>query len=56
MLRPVVWSALALLLPVVGARAEETLQAPGLPERVKVERTQFEVIVWPPKDDVAACL
>jgi len=55
MLRPIGWSALALLLPVVGARAEETLQAPGLRERVKVERTQFEVIVWPPKDDVAAC-
>jgi hypothetical protein len=55
MLRPVVWSALALLLPVVGARAEQTLQAPGAPERVKVERTQFEIIVWPPKDDVAAC-
>jgi hypothetical protein len=55
MLRPIAWSALALLLPVVGARAEETLQAPGLQERVKVERTQFEVIVWPPKDDVAAC-
>jgi hypothetical protein len=50
-----VWSALALLLPVVGVRAEETLQAPQLKERVKVERTQFEVIVWPPKDDVAAC-
>ena len=55
MLRPILWSTLALLLPVVGARAEETLQAPGLRERVKVERTQFEVIVWPPKDDVAAC-
>lgn len=55
MLRPIGCSALALLLPVVGARAEETLQAPGLTERVKVERTQFEVIVWPPKDDVAAC-
>jgi len=55
MLRRIGWSALALLLPVVGARAEETLQAPGLRERVKVERTQFEVIVWPPKDDVAAC-
>jgi len=55
MLRPIAWSALALLLPVVGARAEETLQAPGLRERVKVERTQFEVIVWPPKDDVATC-
>lgn len=55
MLRPVRWSAFALLLLVVGARAEETLQAPGLQERVKVERTQFEVIVWPPKDDVAAC-
>jgi hypothetical protein len=55
MLRPVVWSALALLLPIAGARAEETLQAPGLKEQVKVERTQFEVIVWPPKDDVAAC-
>ena len=55
MLRPIVWSALALLLPVLGARAEETLQAPGLKERVKVERTQFEVIVWPAKDDIAAC-
>jgi hypothetical protein len=55
MLRPIGWSLLVLLLPVVGARAEETLQAPGLKERVKVERTQFEVIVWPPKDDVAAC-
>jgi hypothetical protein len=55
MWRPIGWSALALLLPIVGARAEETLQAPGLKERVKVERTQFEVIVWPPKDDVAAC-
>jgi hypothetical protein len=55
MLRPIALSVLALLLPVVGARAEETLQAPGLRERVKVERTQFEVIVWPPKDDVAAC-
>jgi len=55
MLRPLVLSALAVLLPVAGARAEETLQAPGLRERVKVERTQFEVIVWPPKDDVAAC-
>ena len=55
MLRPLGWSALALLLPVLGARAEETLQAPGLRERVKVERTQFEVIVWPPKDDVATC-
>jgi hypothetical protein len=28
---------------------------PGPKERVTVERTQFEVIVWPPKDDVAAC-
>jgi len=55
MLRPVGWSAFALLLAVVGVRAEETLQTPGAPERVKVERTQFEVIVWPPKDDVAAC-
>jgi hypothetical protein len=55
MLRPIAWSALALLLSLGGARAEETLQAPGLRERVKVERTQFEVIVWPPKDDVAAC-
>jgi hypothetical protein len=55
MLRPIAWSALALLLPFAGARAEETLQAPGLREQVKVERTQFEVIVWPPKDDVAAC-
>ena len=55
MLRSIGWSVLALLLPVVGARAEETLQAPGPQERVKVERTQFEVIVWPPKDDVAAC-
>ncbi len=55
MLRPIRWSVLVLLLAVVGARAEETLQAPGLRERVKVERTQFEVIVWPPKDDVAAC-
>jgi hypothetical protein len=55
MLRPVLWSTLTLLLPVVGARAEETLQAPGLPERIKVERTQFEVIVWPSKDDVSAC-
>jgi hypothetical protein len=44
-----------LVLPVVGTRAEQTLQPPGLQERVKVERTQFEVIVWPPKDDVAAC-
>ena len=55
MLRTLGWSTLALLLPVLGARAEETLQAPGLRERVKVERTQVEVIVWPPKDDVAAC-
>jgi len=55
MLRALGWSALALLLPVVGVGAEETLQAPGLRERVKVERTQFEVIVWPPKNDVAAC-
>jgi hypothetical protein len=55
MLRPIRWSAFVLLLPVVGARAEETLQAPGPQERVKVERTQFEVIVWPPKDDIAAC-
>ena len=55
MLRPIGWSALVLLLSVAGARAEETLQAPGLRERVKVERTQFEVIVWPAKDDVAAC-
>jgi hypothetical protein len=47
--------ALSVLFAVVGARSEETLQAPGLEERVKVERTQFEVIVWPPKDDVAAC-
>jgi hypothetical protein len=55
MLRPTGWSALALLLTVAGARAEETLQAPRLREQIKVERTQFEVIVWPPKDDVAAC-
>jgi hypothetical protein len=55
MLRTLGWSILAILLPVVGAHAEETLQAPGLKERVKVERTQFEVIVWPPKDDVAVC-
>lgn len=54
-MRLVRWPALALLLAVAGARAEETLQAPGASERVKVERTQFEVIVWPPKDDVAAC-
>jgi len=41
MLRRIGVSALALLLPVAGARAEETLQKPGLRERVKVERTQF---------------
>jgi len=55
MLRTLGWSTLALVLPFVGAHAEETLLSPGLKERVKVERTQFEVIVWPPKDDVAAC-
>jgi hypothetical protein len=55
MLRPMAWSVLSLLLPVAGVRAEETLQAPALRERIQVERTQFEVIVWPPKDDVAAC-
>ena len=48
-------STVALLLCATGTGAEETLQAPGVRERVKVERTQFEVIVWPPKDDVAAC-
>jgi hypothetical protein len=55
MWRSLGWSILTVLLVVGGARAEETLQAPGPIERVKVERTQFEVIVWPPKDDVAAC-
>jgi len=48
-------SIAALLLAAGGVRAEETLQVPGARERVKVERTQFEVIVWPPKDNVAAC-
>ena len=54
-IRRTLGSILTLLLCAFGIRAEETLQAPGMRERVKVERTQFEVIVWPPKDDVAAC-
>jgi hypothetical protein len=45
MFRPIWWSAVALRLPAVGARAEETVQTPGLREGVKVERTQFGVIV-----------
>ena len=44
-----------VLVAISVAAAEETLEAPGLREQVKVERTQFEVIVRPPHDNVALC-
>jgi hypothetical protein len=48
-------AGLLLLVAAAAAVAGEKPKNVGAEERVTVTRTQVDVIVWPPKDDVSAC-
>jgi hypothetical protein len=48
-------AGLLLLVAAAAAVAGEEPKNVGAEERVTVARTQVDIIVWPPKDDVTAC-